>query len=63
MFQDVITEGIESGEFCDVDAKAAALRTVALLDGIGMQATIGDRNIDPETAKNVLLGLVKSLRA
>jgi AcrR family transcriptional regulator len=63
MFQDVITEGIESGEFCDVDAKAADLRTVALLDGIGMQATIGDRNIDPETAKNVLLGLVKSLRA
>ena len=62
MFEDVIKDGIASGEFRSVDTKATAVQTVALLDGIGMQATIGDRNIDVETAKKVLLGLVESLR-
>lgn len=63
IFHDVIASGIESGEFRDVDPRAAALQAVGLLDGIGMQATIGDRNIDPETAQGVLLGFVRSLRS
>jgi hypothetical protein len=62
LFRDVIAEGIASGEFREVDPRAAALQAVGLLDGIGMQATIGDRTIDTGTAEAVLLGLVQSLR-
>jgi AcrR family transcriptional regulator len=62
IFHDVIAEGIASGEFREVEPRAAALQAVGLLDGIGMQATIGDRTIDTETAEAVLRGLVQSLR-
>jgi AcrR family transcriptional regulator len=62
IFQDVIADGIATGEFRDVDPRAAALHAVGLLDGIGMQATVGDRTVDTATAEAVLRGLVQSLR-
>lgn len=61
-FEQVIASGVASGEFRAVDPKATAMHAVALLDGIGMQATIGDRNIDASTAKAALLAFVDSLR-
>lgn len=45
----IIAEGQERGEFdAAIDPAEAALRLAAVLDGLSVQATLGDRDIDAE---------------
>ena len=49
---DVITAGVESGEFAaGVDVERAANLAVALLDGAGVRALLGDPEMDVEAAR------------
>jgi AcrR family transcriptional regulator len=53
-----IRAGVESGEFADVDARALADRVVALLDGYGVRALIGDPRLDVERAQAEIAALL-----
>jgi AcrR family transcriptional regulator len=53
-----IRAGVESGEFAPVDARALADRVVALLDGYGIRALIGDSRIDVERARDEIAALL-----
>ncbi len=46
-----IRAGVESGEFAAVDPGPLADRAVALLDGFGLRAVLGDPRIDAERAR------------
>jgi AcrR family transcriptional regulator len=51
-FADEIGAGIEDGEFShEIDPIAVADRTLALLDGFGIRALIGDANVPLERAR------------
>lgn len=50
----LIEEGLAKGEFRPVDAKAVAAEFVGLFDGLGLQATIGDREMTSRRARRVL---------
>ena len=45
---ELIDEGIQSGQFRDVDPQAAALMLKAVIDGLGGQSAIGER---PDVAR------------
>ena len=51
-FADAIAAGIEAGEFQQADADALADRVVALCDGYGVRALIGDPQLDVERARS-----------
>lgn len=54
-FADAITAGIEAGEFAGgVDPLAAADRTLALLDGFGVRALIGDASVPLDVAREAI---------
>jgi hypothetical protein len=49
---DVITAGVESGEFAaGIDVERTANLAVALLDGAGVRALLGDPEMDVEAAR------------
>jgi AcrR family transcriptional regulator len=50
-FADAITAGIEAGEFEPSDADALADRVLALCDGYGVRALIGDPRLDVHRAR------------
>jgi len=58
-FERVIHEGIESGEFGRVDVASAAREIVALFDGLGIEAAIGDEAISVAEARRILHGWVQ----
>jgi AcrR family transcriptional regulator len=50
-FAEEIESGVEDGEFADCDAVAVADRTLALIDGFGIRALIGDSKVPLELAR------------
>jgi AcrR family transcriptional regulator len=50
----LIAEGIGTGEFRPVDPEVAATEVVGLFDGLGLQATIGDRTMSTGRARGIL---------
>ena len=60
-FARIIEAGVASGEFRSVDPFQAAVMLVALLDGLGMHAAIGDPSSDVGVARQVLGDFVRSL--
>jgi AcrR family transcriptional regulator len=46
-----IEEGVAAGEFAPVDAAAAADRTLAMIDGFGVRALLGDPAVPLERAR------------
>ena len=56
------TECWARGEFRTVDAPNTALLIVALLDGLGLQAVIGDSTVTVSKARAILNDYVGSLR-
>lgn len=62
-FADIISSGVEDRELREVDPMSAALTIVALLDGLGLQAAIGDQRVDLATARALLAAHVDSLMA
>lgn len=62
-FEQIISRGVASGEFRTVDAPNTALLIVALLDGLGLQAVIGDSTVTVSKARAILNDYVGSLRS
>lgn len=60
-FEEIISAGVASGEFRPVNPAGTALVIVALLDGLGLQAVIGDSAVTVDTAHDVLRDYVTSL--
>lgn len=60
-FEQIVAAGVESGEFRAVDPANTALVIVALLDGLGLQAVIGDSAVTVSTARAILNDYVGSL--
>jgi AcrR family transcriptional regulator len=60
-FAAIVAEGVESGEFRSVDPSFTALTLVALLDGLGLQAVIGDAAVSLAIAHELLDEYVSSL--
>lgn len=44
----IVEEGIANGEFSDVDAKDFAVQLAAMLDGLAIEAMLGDPTVDAE---------------
>ena len=61
-FETIIHEGIASGEIKKLDARLEALKLIGLLDGLGLQAVIGDREITIGVARKMLLQAIGNLR-
>jgi hypothetical protein len=53
-FADEISAGVRSGEFAPCDPDAVADRTLALLDGFGIRALIGDSQIPLDRARRAV---------
>jgi AcrR family transcriptional regulator len=45
---DIVEDGISTGEFASVDAKDFALQLAAMLDGLAVEAMLGDPTVDAE---------------
>jgi len=45
---DIVEDGISTGEFASVDAKDFALQLAAMLDGLAIEAMLGDPTVDAE---------------
>jgi len=58
--EELIAEGVASGEFRAVDARRVAREFLGLLDGLGLQAAIGDREMDVDEARALLRSAVES---
>lgn len=63
IFEQIVSKGVVSGEFRTVDAANTALLIVALLDGLGLQAVIGDSTVTVGKARAILNDYVGSLRS
>ena len=66
---DWFVEAIEAGDFAPCDAHSVADRTLAMLDGLGLRALLGDPDMTIERARDEVwdalareLGLSRSLR-
>ena len=53
-----IRAGVEAGEFREVDAREVADRVVALLDGYGIRALIGDPRMDNDRARREIAAVL-----
>jgi AcrR family transcriptional regulator len=60
-FAEIVSEGVESGEFRRLDPDSTALTLVALLDGLGLQTVIGDSAVSLTMAHALLDEYVSSL--
>jgi AcrR family transcriptional regulator len=58
--ESVINDGVKHGEFRDVDTRAVAVEFIGLLDGLGLQAAIGDEEVTVETARTLIRGMIAS---
>jgi hypothetical protein len=44
----IVEDGISSGEFEEVDSKAFSIQLAAMLDGLAIEAMLGDPTVDAE---------------
>lgn len=58
-----ISDGVASGELNVADPMTAAIQFVALQDGLGLQAAIGDSAVSIEAAKAIMYRLIDQLVA
>ena len=56
---EAITAGIEDGEFAPCDAGAVADRALALIDGFGVRALLGDPKMPLERARDEVWGVLE----
>lgn len=50
-FADAISDGVQAGEFKECDPEAVADRALALIDGFGVRALLGDSEVPLERAR------------
>lgn len=54
----IIDRAVADGEIDPTDGSAFALEFVGMLDGLGLQAAIGDSEVSVSTARNTLYGMI-----
>lgn len=54
VIEEIIAEGIASGEFVATDASAVAAEFLGLLEGLGLQVCLGDAQMPVESARRLL---------
>lgn len=57
-FAAAISAGVEAGEFADCDAEAVADRALALVDGFGIRALLGDSEVSLDRARREVGGVL-----
>jgi AcrR family transcriptional regulator len=61
LIADIVREGQAAGEFsADADADAFAIALSGLMDGLGVQATLGQPDVAPERMVDICLALASS---
>jgi AcrR family transcriptional regulator len=61
LIADIVREGQETGEFsADADADAFAIALSGLMDGLGVQITLGQPDVAPERMISICLGLAST---
>ena len=61
LIADIVRDGQESGEFsADADAGAFAIALSGLMDGLGVQVTLGQPDVTPERMIGICLALASS---
>jgi AcrR family transcriptional regulator len=61
LVKDLLVQGVESGELVVPAPARTAMKLVALQDGLGLQAAIGDRSVKVATARELLYEFVADL--
>ena len=62
-FESILRAGVKSKELIKLDPEATAIELVALLDGLGLQAVIGDPVVDVRRAASLLHAAIDRLVA
>jgi AcrR family transcriptional regulator len=61
LIADIVREGQQTGEFsADADADSFAIALSGLMDGLGVQITLGQPDVAPERMISICLGLASS---
>lgn len=56
----IVEDGISSGEFREVDAKDFALQLAAMLDGLAIEAMLGDPTVDAARMSDLARGFART---
>lgn len=56
----IVDEGIASGEFNDLDSKNFALQLAAMLDGLAIEAMLGDPTVDADGMSDLARSFARS---
>jgi AcrR family transcriptional regulator len=57
----ILRDGIAAGEFMPLDAEDTATLIAALIDGLAVQATLGNPNLPPARMRELCLGALQRL--
>ncbi len=57
----ILRDGIAAGEFAPLDPEATATQIAALIDGLAVQATLGNPAVPPERMRELCLAGVRAL--
>ena len=60
VIEEIIAEGIASGEFVVTDASSVAAEFLGLLEGLGLQVCLGDVQMPVESARRLLRNLLRA---
>ncbi|MPZ69229.1 MAG: TetR family transcriptional regulator, partial [Actinobacteria bacterium] len=55
----IVRDGQQSGEFADVDADDFSLQLASLIDGLALQVVLGDREVTPTRARDLVLDVAR----
>lgn len=56
----IVEEGMASGEFVEVDVKDFSIQLAAMLDGLAVEAMLGDPTVDPERMSKLARSFARS---
>ncbi|HEU4318775.1 MAG TPA: TetR/AcrR family transcriptional regulator [Acidimicrobiia bacterium] len=57
----IVEEGIESGEFEPVEVKSFSIQLAAMLDGLAVEAMLGDPTVDPARMSDLARSFARSV--
>ncbi|MGO8951299.1 MAG: TetR/AcrR family transcriptional regulator [Ktedonobacterales bacterium] len=57
----ILREGVDSGEFAAIDSAATATQVAALIDGLAVQATLGNPTLTPPQMRRLCLDAIRRL--
>jgi AcrR family transcriptional regulator len=60
VIEQIIVDGVSSGEFVAVEASAVAAEFLGMLEGLGLQVCLGDVQMPVETARRLLRNLLRT---